>query len=437
MPKSHTLLQLSQSIERFIKSTFNSTYWVSAEISKLNFYPKSGHCYPELVEKANGKIVAEIRSTIWSSTYQRLAHKFKSETGEELREGMKILFFIQVKYSPTHGISLNIVDIDPSYTLGEIAKEKKQTIKKLKDQNLFEANKQVPFPYFPQRIAIVSVISSKGYQDFLETMKAKASHINYFQELFPAILQGDNAVSSITEQLELIEKRSANFDIVLIIRGGGGDVGLNCYNNFQMASKVASFPIPVITGIGHSTNETVVEMVSHTNKITPTAVADSLVEIYRRLELQLNQSFELLTNVLDSKIKPQKQQLLNYIHFLKSFSSKPISGERILLNKVQNRIWGASKELIQFERNKIDSEIKDKLTYKCKEQLQKSFNDIDVFTTKLKMLDPKNVLKRGFSITSVNGKIVTDTRNLKIGQVLTTQLQNGIIASEIKEINNE
>ena len=437
MAKSHTLLELSQSIERVIKRTFNTTYWVSAEISKLNHYPKSGHCYPELVEKLNGKIVAEIRSTIWKNTFQRLTHKFHIETGEELREGMKILFAVQVNYSPTHGISLNVTDIDPSFTLGEIAKEKKRTIETLQRNGLFDANRKTTFPFFPNRIAIISVSTSKGYQDYLETMANKTSHINYYQELFPAILQGDVAVNSITEQLDIIKQRSSEFDVVMIIRGGGGDVGLNCYNHIKMASAVASFPIPVITGIGHSTNVTVVEMVSHTNRITPTAVANTLVEIYTQLEIRLQNAIKTVQSRVPTKIAFEKQQLLNSIHYLKSSSSQPIHSENIRIQNIKSNLKSVSSKLIQAERSLLELDLTKRIQTLSDKRINHSKQKLELVETKLRILDPKNILKRGFSLTTSNGQVISKITNLKEGDRITTELFDGKIESEIKKMTHE
>lgn len=435
MTKSHTLLELSQSIERVINRTFNATYWVSAEISRLNFYPKSGHCYPELVEKKGGKIVAEIRSTIWSRTYQNLAHKFLTETGEELREGMKILFSVQVKYSPTHGISLNIQDIDPSFTLGEIAREKKMAIATLKNEGLFDANRNVPFPFFPNRIAIISVITSKGYQDFLETMKAKADAFNYAYELFPAILQGDVAVGSITEQLDVIAKRKSDFDVAMIIRGGGGDVGLNCYNHIDMAKAVANFPIPIITGIGHSTNETVVEMVAHLNRITPTAVADSLVDIYRHLDTQLHDAHSYIVAIPNHKIKPEKQKLLNTIHYLKSYAAQPINTEKMRIQGLGNSVKTASDKLIVKEQNFLHLTLRNRLETASKKLITRSTSQIELLNAKLKILDPKNILRRGYSMTVKDGKVITDLLELKQGDEISTQFHNGSIDAKVIKIH--
>ena len=429
--KSHSLLELSQSVERVISRTFNSTYWVRAEISKLNFYPKSGHCYPELVEKQSGKVVAEIRSTIWRNTFQSLLIKFKSQTGEDLKEGMKILFSVQVKYSPTHGISLNIVDIDPSFTMGEIAKEKKQAIETLHKEGIFNQNHNLRFPYFPQRLAIISVSTSKGYQDFLETIENKASRFNITMQLFPAILQGDVAVKSITEQLELIQDRISEFDLVLIIRGGGGDVGLNCYNHIDMARMVAKFPIPVISGIGHSTNETVVEMVANTNKITPTAVADTLVDIFRELENGLKEAHHLIHNIQELKVAPQWQRLVNVIRFLKASSSEPLNNEKLRLQHLSSNLGQFSQLLIAKENSKLQLTIANKLQYLSFSKIKTSSNKLDFIQAKLKILDPKSVLKRGFSMTTVNGKTVTDIENINVGDRIDTVLHNGTIESKI------
>lgn len=436
--KSHSLLELSQSIERVISHTFNATYWVRAEISRLNYYPKSGHCYPELVEKQNGKIVAEIRSTIWRGNYQTIASKFKSQTGEELKEGMNILFLVSVNFSPAYGISLNISDIDPSFTMGEMAKEKKNTIDTLVKARVFDQNKSVPFPFFPNRLAIISVSTSKGYHDFLETMHHKALRFNINTTLFPAILQGDTAVKSITEQLELISERKDEFDVVLIIRGGGGDVGLHCYNHLDMAKTVATFPLPVITGIGHSTNQTVVEMVANTNKITPTAVADVLAERFIELENNLKYAHQMVSNVAQFKIEPQRQRLLQVIRYLKSSSAEPLHQEKLKIQRVISKLSTSATAYLSEAQIALSYKLTNQLKYASQNSLKSANNKIDSLASKVKILDPKNVLKRGFSMTHINGKAVTKLEGIAKGETITTTLFDGIIESKIiKTITHE
>ena len=435
MSKSHSLLELSKSIESVLARSFNSSYWVRAEISRLNFYPKSGHCYPELVEKQNGKIVAEIRSIIWRNTFQSLSVKFKNQTGEELKQGMKILFLGQVKYSPTHGISITINDIDPSFTMGEIAKEKKQSIETLKKEGVFNQNRELSFPYFPQRLAIISVSTSKGYHDFLETIKAKGQRFNIKMTLFTAILQGDTAIKSITEQLEIIKNEISNFDVVLIIRGGGGDVGLHCYNSVIMARTVATFPIPVISGIGHSTNETVVEMVANTNKITPTAVADTLIEVFRNLEDELVHAHQLMHNIHDFKIAPQWQRLVNVIRFLKSSSSEPLNDEKLKIQQLISNLHKSTQEKLTDEHANLTLKIGTKLNLLSQSKISGAVNHLAHLESKLKILDPKSILKRGFSMTLIDGKTVHSVQNLKKGSTLKTVLFDGEIESEVTKLS--
>lgn len=434
MAKSHSLLELTRSIENVISRSFSSSYWIRAEISRLNYYPKSGHCYPELVEKQDGKIVAEIRSIIWNRTYQSILHKFKTETGEEIKQGMNILFLGQVKYSPTHGISINISDIDPSFTLGEIAKEKKLAIQSLKKEGVFSSNHQLSFPYLPQRLAIVSVSTSKGYHDFLETLKHKGNRFKIDITLFSAILQGDNAIASINEQLEIIKSQISNFDLVLIIRGGGGDVGLHCYNNVNLARAVATFPIPVISGIGHSTNETVVEMVANTNKITPTAVADTIVEIFVRQENNINDAKLIIQNTLKQNIEPQKQRLLSTIRYLKSVSAQPINQEKLHLQKLSTSLLNQSKAQISEAHSTISMKIVTKLNILSKSKITAESSKLAHLQSKIEILDPKQVLKRGFSLTLMNDKAITSLKGLKQGDQFQTILADGEFDSEIIKI---
>ena len=393
--KSHSLLELTERIERLISSTYTGEYWVKAEISRLNFYPKSGHCYPELVEKKEGKIVAEIRSTIWKPVFETIKNKFQSETGEELKEGFNVLFLIQVKFSPTHGINLNIRDIDPSFSLGEMAREKKLTIEQLKNEGLWNKNRELSISVLPKRVAIVSVETSKGYHDFQETIKNQASRFDWHFSLFSAILQGDIAVNSISEQLNLIRQNHTKFDVVLIIRGGGGDVGLHCYNHYQLAKNVATFPIPVITGIGHSTNETVSEMVAHTNKITPTAVATFLINWLENLEKNWLNSYQILLKTNKSIIAPEKQKLTQLIHFLQTKSIQPLHSEKFHLQNLINQISHWSFRRISKERILLEFDFQAKLGLLSGGWVKKSISHLVHLEQKVELLRPENTLKRG------------------------------------------
>ncbi|MCL2416373.1 MAG: exodeoxyribonuclease VII large subunit [Bacteroidales bacterium] len=361
--KVYSLSDVAQSLKGVIEQNYVRDFYVKAEISKLNYYPHSGHCYPDLVEKSGGRITAQLRSTIWSSDYFRIQKKFEEVTGNSLSDGLQVLCLARVTFHPSYGLSLHIKDVVPEYSLGELAKAKQETIAQLQKDGVFNLNKTLAFPLLPKHIAVVSVSTSKGYEDFMSIMKQAPHPISTY--LFPALLQGDGAILSISEQLKKIATMHEHFDAAVIVRGGGGDVGLSCYDNYGLASLVANFPLPVITGIGHSTNVTVSEMVAYYAAITPTDTANFLLE----------------------------KQL--------SFADK--------LEYFQNNIAGFAGQTLTLARQNI--------------QLTKE---------KIRLLDPKNILKRGFSLTTKNGKLVKSSKGLKQGDVLKTMFSDGEATSIIK-----
>ncbi len=283
-----SLLEVTRSIQATLNEQFAAPLWIKAEMNKLNLYPQSGHCYPELLEKQNGKIIAQMRANLWRDDYSRVNAAFLRVLREPLKDGINILFLGKVSYDPVYGLSLRIMDIDPSYSLGELEKEKLLTIERLKKERIFDQNKQLRLPMLPQRIAIISADTSKGLADFTKVIDGNPWGYKFFCMLFPALLQGDQASGQIVAQLDRISRVKHHFDVVAIIRGGGGDIGLSCYNNYELAKTIARFPIPVMTGIGHSTNETVSEMVAYTNAITPTELADFLIQQFHNFSVPVD-----------------------------------------------------------------------------------------------------------------------------------------------------
>ena len=290
-PKIYPLSSITKAIENLIAIHASGYYWVKAEIVKLNYYKQSGHCYPDLVEKVDGKIVAEIRGNIWKDDFIEINKKFKEVLNEELGDEMTVVCRAKVKYSSVYGLSLNIIDISPEYTMGELAKQKMETIRRLKTEGLFTLNQTKLLPVLPKTIAVISVESSKGYQDFINVIDKNNWAYAFHIKLFPAILQGTKSVITITEQLKVISKYAHIFDAVTIIRGGGGDVGLSSFDSYDLAKEVANFPIPVLSGIGHSTNLTVTEMVSHKHFITPTKMAEFLIQKFHNFSVPLQRKY--------------------------------------------------------------------------------------------------------------------------------------------------
>lgn len=434
LKKYYSLLELTQSIESVLKKTYTASYWVKAEIAKLNYYPKSGHCYPDLVEKENGVVLAQIRATIWAGQFNDINSKFIKVTKEPLSDGMTVLIRTSVSFHPVYGLSLHIVDIEPSFTLGEMAKEKQQSIDKLLAQGIFHSNKQLVPPVLIRRLAVISVETSKGYHDFIKVIDHNDWNYKFFHMLFPALLQGEGAITSIIEQLGRIKKVLSHFDAVLIIRGGGGDVGLSSFDNFKLASAIARFPLPIITGIGHATNQTVVEQISYINKITPTEVGYYLIQRYHNFSVRIQEA-------QNSIIEKSTQISIQEKHRLRSIVTSLKSGTDAL-NYYNRRVIAESQSSLKqylsslFERNRNILHLHEiNLNTSCGSVLVASKFKLESFSEKIKLLAPQNVLKRGYSITTINGKALIGIDELNVGDEIETITYQAKIKSKVHEIN--
>ncbi|MBO4231772.1 MAG: exodeoxyribonuclease VII large subunit [Bacteroidales bacterium] len=447
-----SLSEICQSLRSVISKTYNQTYYIQAEIIKLNFYPQTGHCFPELVEKENEQIKAQMRGIIWAGNYRRISERFRSMVGEPLKDGINILCLATIEFSPQYGLALYIQDIEPSFTLGEMARNKKEVIDKLKKENVFDENKKKTLPAVPKRIAVISVETSKGYNDFMVTLTNNNWNYRFDTTLFPAVLQGDRAILTITEQLSQIEKKQELFDCVVIIRGGGGDVGLSCYDNYELARRVATFPLPVISGIGHSTNETVTELVSFANKITPTEVAYFLIQQFHDFALKVqdlqdrcleyvrqtcsthHQSLEKFSKELKmigkQIITRQNDKIETFSRELRLMSSQTFAYHKEKICSSSRQLKLLSKQLIDIQKDNCESNKK-QLLFLSQNIVEKQKEKLSVMEKQIALLHPDNVLKRGFSITYLNGHAVTDATELSDNQEIITKLYKGEITSII------
>lgn len=451
--KYYSLLELTSSIQSVIKKTYTSSYWVKAEIAKLNYYPKSGHCYPDLVEKEKGVVLAQIRATIWAGQFNDINRKFLHTTKEPLSDGMTVLVRTTVTYHPVYGLGLQITDIEPAFTLGEMAKEKLLSIELLKKEKIFNCNKQLTPALLMQRIAVISVETSKGYHDFKKIIHENEWGYRFFQMLFPAILQGESVINSITEQLERIKKAQKHFDVVVIIRGGGGDVGLSSYDNFKLAKAVALFPLPIITGIGHATNETVVELVAFMNKITPTDVGYYLIQGFHNFsvriqnaqsilitksqqisnaeKLKLESIGSILKNNTDRLIHHSRIGLVKHSYNFSQIATSFFKTKRIIFNEIVMVLSQGSKQLISFQENQLKKSA-ERLVSSVKISTLSNNMKLISLEDKLRLLEPKHILKRGFSITTHKGKVVTDPKYLQDEDVVETQTYLGKFKSKVQ-----
>lgn len=459
MPEKHsdktvfTLLEVSRSIQKTLAERYKTSYWIKAEMNKLNLYTHSGHCYPELVEKKDGKVIAQMKSILWRDEYRAINYRFLKVLNEPLKDGIKILFLASISYDPAHGLSLIIQDIDPSYTLGDIEKEKQETIKRLHREGIFNSNRLLSIPLLPQRIALISVETSKGYADFLKVLDGNSWGYKFFHLLFPSLLQGEKASASIIAQLQRIKKVRSHFDVVAIIRGGGGDIGLSCYNDYELAKEIALFPIPVITGIGHATNETVVEMISHTNAITPTKIAEDLIQKFHNFSVPVQTAREKIADRSRRLINDEKLFFQAEIKLFRSVTerilvenrsqirahARSISRQSVFLFKNQREYLSVIREDIrkaafiycgtihQVLRQAVLSIRKDSSTL-----LKNQSQQLTGMEKNLHNMSPQNVLKRGYSITRLNGSAVRSYYTVKEGDILETILFEGKLISIVK-----
>jgi exodeoxyribonuclease VII large subunit len=453
--KTYTLIDLAESIQRMFSTHFNRTYWVKAEMNKLNHYNHSGHCYPELLQKENGKTVAEFKSILWKSDYEKINRLFVEQIKEPLKDGIKVLCEVSVSYSPQYGLSLRIHDIDISYTLGDIEAEKKAAIERLKREGLFLLNKTKQHALLPKRVAVISVESSKGFADFQDIIDAQHSRFSIFRMLFPALLQGDKAVDSLITALNRVRCVSHLFDAVAIIRGGGGDVGLSCFNHYELARAISEFPLPIYTGIGHSTNETVCEMVSYYNGITPTKVAQQLLDQFEKFEIvvlesqrtiiarsqeilqannrELNLHSRIIHQATSGILLNHRQQLNHSSTELNRASNRFLADHNLQLKTLTRRIPSAASHRLESAQGRIEQSQR-QLALSASHQFSQAHNNLQHLERIVALTDPLNILLKGYSISYVNGLPVRDSSQLKIGDNIRTILAGGSFESEVKTI---
>ncbi len=432
-------------------------YWVVAEISEIK-QNYSGHCYLELIEKQSDdtSIKARIKAVIWSSRYGFIKSFFENATGEILREGFKVLVKARVEYHELYGLSLVVTDIDPSFTLGEMAAKRLQIIRRLEQEGVFGMNKELDLTITPQRIAIISSRTAAGYADFINQLRDNSYGYVFYTALFDTVMQGNETEQSIIRSMNKIALNTGMFDLVVIIRGGGSQTDLSWFDNYNIAYYVTQFPLPVVTGIGHEKDLSVTDMVAFRSLKTPTAVADFLIESLAETENHLTEISTEIKN-LSLEILAEFKERLEKAHI----SILPIT--RVLISEVRRGLSDLSLGILRVGKEKIykagmmisnrqaklvssssafmsakgnqTGKLKAEIISKAGNTLNINMNRLAAIESKLNILNPENVLKRGFTITSVNGKIAKSSETINEGDIIDTLFSDGKISSRVSGKN--
>lgn len=451
-----TLYELNKYIREAIEGNFESEYWIVAEISELKVNA-SGHCYLELIEKApnSENIIARAKATIWNSVFRILRVYFETTTGTRLAAGIKILVKVKVNFHELYGYSLNIVDIEPTYTVGDIARKKQEIIKKLKEEGIIDNNKLLPFPILPKRIAVVSSTTAAGYGDFYDQLMNNPYGYKFFIKLFPAIMQGEESEKSILNALDKIENFKSYFDIVVIIRGGGAQAELECFNSYWLARRVALFPLPILTGIGHEQDETIIDITAYKRLKTPTAVAEYIISTYHEFKEILRYYTLKLKEITEISISREKRYIIKsyslIINKSQNIIKNSIQRHNLLIKsinlKIQHKIH-KNRQILQLIRKSLKVTSNQKL-YNNKNKILKEIKLLEISLLnrikfiKLKIeelektigiLSPENIMKRGYSITIQRNRRIKSINELNKDEPIITYFNDGKILSEITNI---
>ena len=472
------LSELNSQVKTAIGEAFTAPVWVVAEISEFKVN-RNGHCYLVLIEKeeTGDAIVAQAKATIWSYTFRMLRPYFESTTGQPLTEGIKVLVSVSVEFHELYGYSLNIRDIDPTYTLGDMARRRREIISRLKSEGVADMNKELTLPQVPQKIAVISSPTAAGYEDFIGQLTNNQAKYHFYVRLFPAIMQGNQAESSIIEALEQIYRFETFFDVVVIIRGGGSQADLSCFDNYNLAYFITQFPLPVITGIGHEKDDSIVDLVAHTRLKTPTAVAEFLISGVARFDLLLDELRNRFVGDIEELLDSTKSDLERFTGMI-----IPLVREKIVkvTSRLNQTVWKFDNHLKIFIQNqnhqltRTEESLRHKFINFSQQQLRElermtrtlsgslrriSLTNNDLLKQKIRqteklvrlrlsenqhylelsgqkamLIDPAKILERGYSITTYKGRALKNADTIPGNAIIETRLFKGNIISEVKSI---
>ena len=409
MNESMSLYELGRLIRLTLRQGLPDAYWVQAELSEVR-EAYNGHCYIELVQKAErgNTLLAKARGTVWANVYKMLKPYFEQATGQRFAAGIKVLMQVSVEYHEQYGLSLTVHDIDPTYTLGDMARRRREIIARLEDEGVLTLNKELPMPMLPQRVAVISAAGAAGYGDFCDQLMGNPYGFAFYPKLFPAVMQGDRVEETIIAALDRIACEQESWDVVVIIRGGGATSDLSGFDTYDLAANCAQFPLPIITGIGHERDDTVLDMVAHTRVKTPTAAAEHLIASLVEAATTLDTLTNALVTGITNRIHREEKRVEQIAQRLPALFAVTHANGMHRIAQLEARMHTALQRSLTEQKHRL--------------QLMEKV---------IEGASPMQILQRGYSITRCDGRVVRNTTQLPEGAVLTTSLAEGEVKSMV------
>lgn len=426
-----TLFELNSLVRQVIEGTLSQEYWVEAEVSECR--ENKGHCYLELIQKdeRSATPIARASARCWASKWNVIRPYFERTTGQRLHAGMKVLLKVYAQFHEAYGFAWIVTDIDPNYTLGDMARKRQEIIRQLKEEGVFDLQKELSLPLFCQHIAVISSQTAAGYGDFVNQLASNDFHLQFTTRLFPAVMQGDQIEASVIKALNAIYQQVDDFDCVVIIRGGGAVADMSGFDTLALAENVAQFPLPIITGIGHDRDECVLDMVSFLRVKTPTAAAAFLTSHLKEVLDAVNDAQDRITGHAQQKLSVLKAQLSAMTEVLPRVFSTIRTRQEARLDSLYSRFVNHAQQRTLNFRLSIDS-LATRLPILLERRMMKEKHKLQLLEEKTKSLDPALLLRRGYSMTMKDGRIVRDATQLQAGDEIETRLEKGTITSIVK-----
>ena len=426
-----SLFELNRVVADTIDATLDRDYWVVAELADV--HERGGHCYMDLIEKddRSNTPIARAQARCWRSRWLLVKMHFERTTGQLFTAGIKVLLKVRAQFHENYGFSWIVSDVDPSFTMGDMARRRQEIIRKLTEEGVIDDNKQLPFPLFAQRIAVVSSQGAAGYGDFQHQLLHNDYGLRFHTTLFPSVMQGEGVSQGVIAALNNIYERIDEFDVVVIIRGGGATSDMSGFDTLELARHVANFPLPVITGIGHDRDECVLDIVANKRVKTPTAAAVFLIEHLKRVAEHISEMQQTIAKRVGASLEQERLRLLRLSAVIPQKVGMAIMNERNRMGQMTVRMGNALNNILLQQHHRVQI-LSQRLSPLAQHHLNEQRHRIAMLSQRIAALDPELPLKRGYSITLHNGHVIKDASQLKTGDIITTRLANGNVTSEVK-----